>query len=231
MEPDSLKLVEAMAQVWQPPFQVIQRAVDQEWIFPVTHHPSEIESDDEPPVLLGERSEVIAIDGLLGLYSPDTLQITIFRKGISRVAELLNARVADLTFIVRIHEWAHALLHVGFPEAERLQLTKQESLWPKHLAAATGWFRTLDAPLHERLAQLLTHHGVCSLRAAATFPQAQGALERIARTFGDLTRRAPSDYHIDKYTTVPKGRILSSVRLLKSGGLVGASAWETVVTW
>jgi hypothetical protein len=46
-----------------------------------------------------------------------------------------------------------------------------------------------------------------------------------------LMRRAPSEYRIEKFENVDKKRILASIRLLKSGGLVGADAWETVLTW
>lgn len=191
----------------------------------------EIESDEEPPIHLGVHPDVIAIDGVLGHYNPGTQQITIFTQGINRVAEILDARVADLTLVVRLHEWAHALLHVGLTEGERLRITQDESLWPEYLARATAWFRALDAPLHERLAQLLTYHGLCSLQAEAELPEAEAALERIARVFDRLTRRAPSEYQIDNYTGVSRGRIVSSIRPLKSGTLIGAPAWETVVTW
>lgn len=44
-------------------------------------------------------------------------------------------------------------------------------------------------------------------------------------------RRAPAAYRIGKYSKVPKSRIIGSIGLLKSGGLVGADAWRTVVTW
>jgi hypothetical protein len=146
-------------------------------MFAITHHPSETESDEEPPICLAAQGDVIAIDGVLGLYNPEAQEITIFRKGINRVAETLDSRPADLKFLVRLHEWAHALLHVGLQETDRLSVTRNESLWPAHFARATIWFRALDANLREPLPQLLTHHALRSLQAQATLPEARTALE------------------------------------------------------
>lgn len=113
MKPDPKYVLEVMAQIMQAPFQIIQREVDHRWTFAIAHCPSETESDDEPPIRLAERGDVIAIDGILGLYNPDAQKITIFRKGINRVSKILDARPADLQFVVRLHEWAHTVLHVG----------------------------------------------------------------------------------------------------------------------
>jgi hypothetical protein len=44
-------------------------------------------------------------------------------------------------------------------------------------------------------------------------------------------RHAPCDYRIEKYTSVRREKILTSIALLRSGGLAGLSAWDTVVTW
>ena len=131
---------------------------------------------------------------------------------------------------MRIHEWSHALLHVGLAERERLRITRDESLWPGCLREATAWFRALDVELHEHLAQLLTHHGLTSLQADAKLPRAHAALARIASTFERLTRRAPAEYQINKYIGVPKHRLVRSIGLLKSRTLIGAAAWEAVVT-
>jgi predicted transcriptional regulator len=225
------RFLEAISQVLVPPFQVVQQVVNYEWIFPVAHCPSEIESNEEPPIRLGERVDMIPIDGVLGLYSPATQQVTIFRKGVLRVAEILSVREHDLTFVVRIHEWNHALVHVGLLEADRLRVTREDSLWESCLVDATSRFQEIEGELHERLAQLLTFHGLQTMQEAATAPDAKAVLERIANTFMKLTRRASAEYQIDNYTGVPKHRIVKSIRLLKNRSLVGLSAWDTVVRW
>jgi hypothetical protein len=230
-EQDTGRLLEAMAQVAVPPFQIVEREVNHEWQFAIPHFPSEIESDEEPPIRLGDRVDMIPIDRVLGLYTPATQQITIFHKGILRVADILKVREHDLTFVVQLHEWAHALVHVGLTEADRLRVTRDDSLWPSCLKEATALFEGLDPYLHERLAQLLTFHGLRSMHTAATAQEAKAALERIAETFTKLTQRAPNEYQIDDYVQVSKRRIVQSIRLLKNRSLIGFSAWDTVVRW
>jgi hypothetical protein len=68
-------------------------------------------------------------------------------------------------------------------------------------------------------------------RSAATIPEAQNALDRIAVSFQTLSRHAPIDYRIERYTSVSRKRVVSSLELLKTGGLVGLAAWDTVITW
>jgi hypothetical protein len=213
------------------PFEIIQGAVNHQWTFAMGHEPSEIFSADDPPIRLTDESEEIAIDGVLGLYNSCTQEITIFRKGISCAAEILKVSPDDLTQIVRLHEWAHALLHLGLEKADHISLLRDESQWAERLARLNTWFNALDANLHESLAQLLTLEGLRWLKDDATIPDAQVMIDRFAVVFKRLMRRAPSAYQIDKYNNAPKNRIIGSVRLLKSGGLVGADAWDTVLTW
>jgi hypothetical protein len=230
-ELDISQILKILSQFMQPPFQIIQRELSHRWTFAVTHVPSEHISEDEPPVRLEERADRIVIDGLLGQYDPATQSITIFRKGIDGVAKILKARPEDLAFVVRLHEWAHALLHVKFEEGDRLTVTRDESVWPEYLARATDCFQRLDPTLQERIPQLLTHHGLRSLHSDATQLEARVALGRITQSFEELTRRLSAEYQIRDYVAVPKGRLVKSIGLLKNGTLIGAGAWETVITW
>jgi hypothetical protein len=232
MEPEEARmLVDALVEVAKPPFQVVQAAVDHRWTFALNHFPSELQSDEEPPFRLDERADLIPIDGLLGIYTPERQEIKIFNQGIEQVAKRLSLHQQDITLIVRLHEWAHALLHLGLPEEDRLRVTQNEALWPGTLAVATQAFQSLERGLHERLAQLIVYHVLRSLRSEASIPKAQIALERIAAAFEQLMRHAPCDYRIEKYTSVRREKILTSIALLRSGGLAGLSAWDTVVTW
>ena len=232
LEPEEARrLVDALAEVKKPPFQVVQGVVDHNWTFAIGHFPSEIPSDEEPPVRLDEHAEVIPIDEFLGRYSPQRQEVKIFRRGIEQAASRLSLPPQDITFLIRLHEWAHALLHLGLPEENRLRVTEDDKLWPETLAKATAAFHALESGLHERLAQLIVHHAVQSLRSEAKHLEAQKLLDRLAQTFQQLTQHAPNDYRIDKYTAVPRSKFVKSIELLKSGGLVGLTAWETVITW
>ena len=232
MDPTEFAMgLDVFAEVRRQPFHIIQAAVDHQWIFADGHMPSETFSEADPPIRLTDVTDGITIDGLLGLYNPSTQEITIFRKGISHVAEILKVSPKDLTQVVRLHEWAHALLHLGLEKADRMSVPGDESRWAERLARLNIWFNALDANLHESLAQLLTREGLRWLREKATIPEAQAKIDQIEAVFKQLMRRAPSAYRIDKYDSAPKNRVIGSVRLLKSGGLTGADAWDTVVRW
>ena len=231
IEIDKERILEVSYQIQKAPFQIVQEVANNEWLFAVNHVPTQIESDEEPPIRLSDHLDIIPIDGVLGQYNPDKQQITIFRKGMQRVTEALNMRKDDLTFVVLLHEWAHALVHIGLLEDDRLRVTRDDSLWPRCLEEATTTYEGLEPELHERLAQLLTFHGLQSIQAAATAPEAKAVIERIAGTFKELTQRAPREYWIDDYVQVPKHRIIQSIRLLKNSSLVGIAAWDIVVRW
>jgi hypothetical protein len=232
MDPkDFMTLLDINAQVMRPPFEIIQGGVDRQWAFAMGHTPSETSSEADPPMRLSDVTDEIPIDGVLGQYNPSTQEITIFRKGIGHVAEILRVSPEDLTQVVRLHEWAHALLHLGLQDADRMSVLRDDSQWAELLARLSTWFNALDANLHESLAQLLTREGLRWLRHEATIPEAQAKIDRIEVVFKQLMRRAPSAYQIDEYDSAPKNRIIGSVRLLKNGGLVGADAWDTVVKW
>jgi hypothetical protein len=228
---DFMEALDAFNEVFKQPCHIVQKTLDHRWIFAINHFPSEVRSDEEPPVRLGEHVDTIPICGVLGLYNPDTQEITIFRKGINRVAQILGCEAAHLTMIVRVHEWSHALLHIGLEERELLEVTRDDSLWPDRLTEATAWFKWLDSELHERLAQLLTYYGLRSVESEATLARAKSTLARVVTAFGDLARRQPAEYQIGQYVSLPKRRLLCSIDLLKNRRLVGTPAWHTVITW
>jgi hypothetical protein len=188
-------------------------------------------SKKDPPISLTDRPEQIVIDGALGLYDPSTKKITVFLKGIRRAAEILKASPDDLRQIVLLHEWAHALLHLGLEEAECRSVMQNDSQCTEDVTRLDSWFNALDPNLHETLAQLLAREGLRWLKDNATIPDAKASIDRIQDVFKRLMRRAPSAYQIDRFDEITKSRILGSILLLKNGGLVGADAWETVVRW
>jgi hypothetical protein len=77
----------------------------------------EAKSDDEPPKN-AVSSDLIPIQGYLGQYDHESQRITIYNKGLESASETLDCTTGQLRFIVRLHEWAHALVHVGLYEDE-----------------------------------------------------------------------------------------------------------------
>jgi hypothetical protein len=177
---EAIRLFDIYAQVRRPPFHIIEGAIDNHWTFANGHEPSEEYSEEDPPLRLSEHPDEIAIDGLLGLYNPSTQGITIFRRGISRVAEILGASTDDLTQIVQIHEWAHALLHIGIEREDCVSVARDESQWAERIGWMNTWFNGLDPTLHERLAQVLTKQGLFWLKNQATIPDAKDSIDRRA---------------------------------------------------
>jgi hypothetical protein len=80
------------------------------------HSPLEIFSDEQPSFKPQRQEEegLIPIDEVLGRYDHKSRSIHIFVKNVTHFASAaLKCDVRSLEYIVRIHEYAHALLHTG----------------------------------------------------------------------------------------------------------------------
>jgi len=224
-------MIEAVSQVLRPAYQLIPGVLGHQYNFAIGFGPSEHTTDEEPPRRLGPREEIIPIDEYLGLYEPADRKITLFSQGIHDTAERLNCNPMHLNQIVKLHEYAHALLHLGLTAEQRQQIVKnpQES---DVFCACTALFQNIDNVLHENLAQLLTLHALQKSANDATIPQAQKTLAKIIDTFHALAQRQPNEYRIDDYLDVPLSRIEKGFGLIKRQWLIGnIEAWKTVLKW
>ena len=73
--------------------------------------PSEEDSVLNPPAW-AERNENWSIEAMLGRYDSSLQTITVYTKGVELVAGWLGVPEERLKYIVRIHEWGHAVLHL-----------------------------------------------------------------------------------------------------------------------
>lgn len=228
----AMKLMDAIAEVYKPPFQLLEHELQGIYLFSTGHYPKEVSTEDDPPIKLGESAEIIPIDEFLGLYSPDKQEIIIFQKGIKEASDKLKINPKHLEFIVRVHEWAHAIFHLGVSENDRYKILRDDSYWDVILDTSTKLFKKIEHNLHEYLAQILTLYCVQSLKRASKTDQGKQVLERIEQTFHHLSAHQPSEYQIHDLLDVPRERILKSIMLLRNRSLVGrAEPWKTVVTW
>ena len=85
-----------------------------------------------------------------------------------------------------LHEWAHALLHLGLEEAECRSVMQNDSQCAEDVTRLDSWFNALDPYLHETLAQLLAREGLRWLKDNATIPDAQASIDRIQDVFKRL---------------------------------------------
>jgi len=226
------KGIEILGEVFRSPYQVIHKLVNYEYEFVIGKFPKEVFSDETPPRELGERTEIIPIDECLGLYEPKKTKITIFNRGIEDASKLIKCNPEHLKYIVRLHEWSHALVHIGFCESKRLAVLKDENLWDKELAEATKIYTSIEDKLHEHIAQLLTYHSLTLISQDAEHEESRKILNNIIKIFLELNKRQPPYYRIDEYLDVPRNRIIQSITLLKKGWLKGVfDGWKTVIKW
>jgi hypothetical protein len=109
-----------------------------------------------------EEEKLIPIDELLGQYDYKKQSIEIFTKNITHFAKSeLNCDVASLEYIVRIHEHAHALLHLGVswddePSLMHNYAEGQQTDWKPFLRLRLRAFKSLLSESHEFIAQLIS---------------------------------------------------------------------------
>jgi hypothetical protein len=226
------KLMEILGEIFKAPFQLLEKLTEYNDVFAIGKGPSEFTIEQEPPIKMDERSEIIPIDGYLGMYDPQLREITIFNKGIRNASEIIDCIPDDLTYIVRLHEWSHALIHIGLDKDGRLKAVRDDTYWIDLLEKLTSIFLSIETTLHEHLAQLLTYHALSELYQDAEHEEAKDVISRIMTTFQELNKRQPPEYIVDDYLEVAKARIIESISLLKREWLKGSfEAWSTVVKW
>jgi hypothetical protein len=141
---------------------IITQAAFEETFRPAS--PIEVYSDDRPVLVSRSPSEdpLIPIDELLGRYDPQTQIIKIFHKNVASYASgIFDCAPRDLEFIVRLHEYAHALIHLGVfwkdePALIRDYPDGQQTDWNLFLRRRSEAFGSLPNDVHEFLAQLVS---------------------------------------------------------------------------
>jgi hypothetical protein len=118
-----MQRLEALSQVFKSPHQLV--GAETSLVFPTSMQASENFTDVEPPGW-ADRDELWSIDSLLGCYDPQQRQITIFKKGIEHVAQKLALpSIEGIEYVIRIHEWGHAVVHLGVDQEKSSELTSQ----------------------------------------------------------------------------------------------------------
>ena len=216
----------------RPVPQVVQIVIDYRFKFVIEKGPKESKTDEDPPRKLNENTETIPICEYLGLYNPTKTEIIIFNKGIKNASAILNCNPDLLEYIVRIHEYAHAIIHIGFTEEEEMLILNNEEVWPEELSKNTMIFTSIDKKLHEHLAQLLTYHSLVMMYDNAHYEESKKIINKMLQIFWELNKRQPHEYIIDDYLNIPHRRIIESIDLLKKGWLKGAfEVWDIVIKW
>jgi hypothetical protein len=137
------------------------------------------------------EEQLFPIDVLYGCYDAVNRSIQIFVDRIRQDAPMFNATPCDLERIVRIHEYAHAIAHLGVPldyADDHLSTIGSSKLtdWEEFIARRTDWFRRTNSEIHELLAQAITWS------ILESDPQA----ERLCEIFELLEEKQPSQYRL-----------------------------------
>lgn len=229
---EAITRMETLADILKPPYQLLEHVLHGTYSFSMGHYPHEVITEDDPPLKVAERTEIIPIDEFLGNYSPDKQEIIIFKKGIQEASNILQVNTRHLEIIVRIHEWAHALFHLGVTNVDRLSILKDDSYWLTVLDASTKLFNEIERGLHELLAQIVTLYCVQNLKENSKTEQGKQILEKVEHTFHLLSSHQPPEYHIHDLLNVPMDRFRKSIDLLRNRWLVGkVEPWKTTITW
>jgi hypothetical protein len=141
-----------------------------------------------------DEDSLCPIDVLYGTYDPKTRSIDIFVHRIRQDAKSFGAEPNELLEIVRIHEHAHAVIHLGSRiDDVQDQLSAfgggKKTAWSVFIEERTLWFSQFPTELHEFLAQALTYAALSGLSA----PRRS---ERLREVFDALEAKQPPHYKL-----------------------------------
>ena len=168
----------------------------------------EVNDDGQPPAFIGvsHRDFPFDFEAVLGFYDPDERRITCFSQGIRFVAEALNVHPDLVERIVRYHEYAHSLHHLGITKTNITPEKANTLLRINDLS-----YREAPKETKEQIAQLTTLVVIRTRhQATSTTPEAQKIFDRMLQAFFMLMQRQS-----DVYRLPPSLRELDLSRLQK----------------
>jgi hypothetical protein len=159
---------------------------------------TEVISDQLPTyrALDSEEEGLLPLDVVFGNYNPDSRLITIYEKNIVHHAKRLGWDPCLLMAVVRLHEGAHALVHLGLPTSLETWLMSprggaKQTSWEAYSGLRTAWFRSLDSVCHEYLAQAISYSVLNSLIGETVEEKA-----RYVEMFDAVEAKQPIAYHL-----------------------------------
>lgn len=193
-------------------------------------NPTEDQSNDDPPKIVADKAEIIPIDEFLGLYRPLEHKITIFNKGIEAASNIIKCNSDDLRYVVRLHEWAHALIHLGSEDDVASKARTDNDYMQDCIKQADRIYDSIEKRLHEQLAQLLTYHSLKMLSKNAKGDRGKEINSERIRVFKELNKRQPMEYIVDKYLDMSHERFIESIRFIKKDWLKGTfEPWDRIM--
>lgn len=140
-----------------------------------------------------EEEKLLPIDILYGCYDPLTRSINIYVERICQDAEKFGAEYEEFLQIIRIHEYAHAVVHLGNEDKTDLYVfgANNRTDWQAFLKRRTNVFHALSHKDHEFLAQAITYGILCKMSEISSTLST-----KFRQIFEALEKRQPSSYQI-----------------------------------
>jgi hypothetical protein len=235
---DMDEVMTPLSQIHRSPFQLVSAAAGLVLATPMS--PGERTTDEDPPEW-EKRDERWTIDGLLGCYNAGKREITIFSKGIEFAAPHIGTTPELLTIIVRLHEWGHAVFHLGVDQETSAALANayvnnRIAQIEDTQRALTQAYQAAESYVHEQIAQVATRVALDDLLGKASVDQAKIACTEMIRAFEALMRRQPEQYRLDRLSQIGidrlRSRLRGFIRLSRTGALrAEQQVWDTVMAW
>ena len=149
-----------------------------------------LEAVQTPPALAAGKAESgWDFETLLGQYDPNEGEVVIWKKGIDYVADLMKVPERMIQRIVKYHEFAHGVHHLGLMGAAS-----------PHSAAASIMadvrFRAAPEEIREQIAQLATVASIRDRLAGAAHPAARKFLGAMLDTVFVMMNRQREQYRV-----------------------------------
>ncbi|MEJ2373841.1 MAG: hypothetical protein P8Y71_00005 [Pseudolabrys sp.] len=233
------ELWKVMSQVFKSPVPLVCGEVA--LYFAISLQPLELPPTDVDPPGWDRRDELWTIDELLGHYQADKREITLFNRGIRHVAGKLQADPEVVKYLVRIHEYAHAVFHIGVDRTTSARLAEayvkgNPALERDTASALTAAYSSVDTFVHEQIAQLVTILALKGLELKASGCAAKTACTALSQTFEKLMRRQPPQYRLDGLAHLKpdklRNRLRAFISLTRSGDVRATRrSWDTLMFW
>lgn len=170
---------------WDEPARLVQNLTGTVFLY---GGPNEFASDELLSRVRPSGPDYLSIDELYGSYDPRTRTIEIYRNRILQDHKVFGCSPEELTHLVRLHEYAHAAVHIGVrcravnKVLSEVGPTKRTD-WKTILRQRTKSFRRIPQDAHELLAQAITWAAVANDTS-------------LVAAFCALEVRQPREYHL-----------------------------------
>jgi hypothetical protein len=204
--------IELLSAIYEPTFMLVPNAVGRSFYGLMA---VEEVTDDDPPWVATRAGKWLDVsfdfEQVLGLYEPDLKRIQLFSRGIAWAAQQLGVHPTRLERIVKMHEWAHALHHLGSWTYIKGKRTAYASVW------RTKKVRYKNAPeeFKEQLAQLMTLLAIRHQRVRAHKEEVVQFCKKLEGDFFALIARQSPLYQLpDIVKEMDQIRLQRKVRML-----------------